>query len=63
MSGPHVVGYGWLIDYACVFVIDLDWLEGTRWTEEQITNLTHVAITSARARLYVPHVFGLALAK
>lgn len=40
-------------DYACVFVIGLDWLEGTRWTEEQIRNLTYVAITRARERLYI----------
>jgi superfamily I DNA and RNA helicase len=38
-------------DYACVFVIGLDWLEGTRWTEEQIRNLTCLAII--RARLYI----------
>jgi hypothetical protein len=57
------VGYGWLIDYACVFVIGLDWLEYTRWTEKQIRNLTYVAITMAWVRLYVPHVFGLALAQ
>jgi len=43
-------------DYACVFVIGLDWLEGTRCTEEQIRNLTYVAITRARARLYVPFI-------
>ncbi|PKN68521.1 MAG: hypothetical protein CVU54_14480 [Deltaproteobacteria bacterium HGW-Deltaproteobacteria-12] len=50
-------------DYACVFVIGLDWLDGTRWSEEQIRNLTYVAITRARERLYIPHVFNLALAK
>ncbi len=51
MSGPHVVGYGWLIDYACVFVIGLNWIEGKRWTEEQIRNITYVAITQARESL------------
>lgn len=50
-------------DYACVFVIGLDWLDGIRWTEEQIRNLTYVAITRARERLYIPHVFDLSLIK
>jgi len=40
-------------DYACAFVIGLDWLDGSRWTEEQIRNLTYVAITRARERLYM----------
>jgi len=48
-------------DYACVFVIGLDWLDGARWTEEQIRNLTYVAITRARERLYIPHVFSMTL--
>ncbi|MBP7233070.1 MAG: AAA family ATPase [Syntrophaceae bacterium] len=48
-------------DYACVFVIGLDWLQGDRWTEEQIKNLTYVAITRARERLYIPHIHDLTL--
>jgi len=28
-------------------------LDGTRWTEEQIRNLTYVAIKRARERLYI----------
>lgn len=32
---------------------------GKRWTEEQIRNLTYVAITRARERLCIPHVFDL----
>lgn len=47
-------------DYACVFVIGLDWLQGDRWTEEQIRNLTYVAITRARERLFIPHISLLA---
>jgi len=43
-------------DYACVFVIGLDWLEGARWTAEQVKNLTYVAITRARERLYLLNV-------
>ncbi len=42
-----------LVDYACAFVIGLDWLDGARWTEEQIRNLPYVAITRARERLYM----------
>jgi len=48
-------------DYACVFVIGLDWLQGDRWTEEQVQNLTYVAITRARERLYIPHIHDLTL--
>lgn len=43
-------------DYACVFVIGLDWLDGTRWNAEQIKNLTYVAVTRARERLYISMV-------
>lgn len=43
-------------DYACVFLIGLDWLEaGKRWTEEQIRKLAYVATTRARERLFVPY--------
>lgn len=42
-------------DYACVFLIGLDWLEaGKRWSEEQIRKMTYVAVTRARERLFVP---------
>jgi ATP-dependent exoDNAse (exonuclease V) beta subunit len=40
-------------DYACVFVVGLDWLDQTRWTAEQIRRLTYVAITRARERLFI----------
>ena len=40
-------------DYACVFVVGLDWLDQTRWTAEQIRRLSYVAITRARERLFV----------
>ncbi len=43
-------------DYTCVFLIGLDMLEpGEIWSEEQLVNLTYVAITRARYRLYVPY--------
>lgn len=50
-------------DYACVFVIGLDWLDKKRWSDEQIRNLTYVAITRARERLYIPHIADLVLKK
>ncbi|HPC33227.1 MAG TPA: 3'-5' exonuclease [Syntrophales bacterium] len=43
-------------DYACVFVLGLDWLTpGKRWTEEQIRKLAYVAATRARERLFIPY--------
>jgi len=50
-------------DYACVFVIGLDWFGGQRWTEEQVTNLTYVAITRARERLFIPYMLQTNLMK
>ncbi len=38
------------------FVIGLDLLGQSRWTEEQINCLAYVAITRARFRLYIPHL-------
>ncbi|MEA2114799.1 MAG: 3'-5' exonuclease, partial [Thermodesulfobacteriota bacterium] len=43
-------------DYAAVFVVGLDLLDQSRWTEEQINRLTYVAITRARFRLYLPYI-------
>jgi len=43
-------------DYACVFVLGLDWLvPGNRWSEEQIRKLAYVAVTRAREQLYIPY--------
>jgi len=43
-------------DYACVFVLGIDWLApGHRWTEEQIRKLAYVAVTRARERLFIPY--------
>jgi superfamily I DNA/RNA helicase len=43
-------------DYACVFILGMDWLEaGSRWTEEQIRKLAYVAVTRARERLFIPY--------
>jgi len=43
-------------DYACVFVLGIDWLvPGHRWTEEQIRKLAYVAVTRAREQLFIPY--------
>ena len=43
-------------DYACVFVLGLDWLvPGIRWTVEQIRKLAYVAVTRGRERLIIPY--------
>lgn len=41
------------LDYAHVFIVGLDLLDESRWTEEQIRNLTYVAITRARYQLFL----------
>ena len=50
-------------DYACVFVIGLDWLDETRWTAGQAKKLTCVAITRARARLFISHIYATDICK
>jgi len=45
-------------DYACVFLLGLDWLAPGRWTEEQIRRLAYVAVTRARERLFIPYCSG-----
>jgi superfamily I DNA and RNA helicase len=42
-------------DYACVFLLGLDWMEPGRWTEEQIHKLAYVAVTRAREQLFIPY--------
>ena len=42
-------------DYACVFLLGLDWMVTGRWTEEQINNLAYVAVTRAREKLFIPY--------
>ena len=45
-------------DYACVFLLGLDWLAPGRWTEEQIRRLAYVAVTRAREKLFIPYCSG-----
>jgi superfamily I DNA/RNA helicase len=44
------------LDFACVFLIGLDSLEPDGWSQQQLRNLTYVAITRARHQLYIPYV-------
>jgi superfamily I DNA and RNA helicase len=44
------------LDYACVFLLSLDYLETKSWSQSQIEKLTYVAITRARYQLFVPYV-------
>ena len=44
------------LDYACVFLVGLDSLEADGWSDQQLRNLTYVAITRARHRLFIPYV-------
>ncbi len=44
------------LDFSCVLLIGLDYLEPKGWTEEQIQNLVYVGITRARYQLFIPYV-------
>jgi superfamily I DNA/RNA helicase len=44
------------LDYACVFLLGLDFMAPKLWTEEQIHRLVYVAITRARYQLIIPYV-------
>jgi len=44
------------LDYACLFLLGLDALDGSRWTEEQIIRLIYVAMTRARYWLFIPYI-------
>jgi len=44
------------LDFSCVFLIRLDYLERKDWTEEQVKNLVYVGITRARYQLYIPFI-------
>ena len=43
-------------DYACVFIIGLDLMEENGWSQDQIINMTYVAITRARYQLFIPFI-------
>ena len=51
------------LDYSCVFLLGLDYLEGERWSEDQINRLTYVAITRARYQLFIPYIHRSSLIK
>ncbi|MFC1812866.1 DEAD/DEAH box helicase [Thermodesulfobacteriota bacterium] len=50
-------------DFSHVFLLGLDYLEGKRWSEDQINRLTYVAITRARYQLFIPYIHQNALIK
>jgi len=50
-------------DYACAFVIGLDFFNEDRWVEEQIHKMTYVALTRARRWLFIPYINENALIK
>ena len=44
------------LDFSCVFLIGLEFLEPKGWTEEQFNNLVYVGMTRARTQLYIPYI-------
>ena len=44
------------LDYACVVLLGLDFMDDDKLTEEHLRNLVHVGITRARYRLFIPFV-------
>ena len=44
------------LDFVCVFLLGLDFLDPKRWSAEQIDSLVYVGITRARYRLFVPYI-------
>ncbi|MFC1817479.1 3'-5' exonuclease [Thermodesulfobacteriota bacterium] len=44
------------LDYSCVFLVGLDLLDDSKWSEEQIHKMTYVAITRARYQLFIPYI-------
>ena len=51
------------LDYSCVFLLGLDYLDDKRWSEDQINRLTYVAITRARYQLFIPYIYESSLIK
>jgi len=44
------------LDYSCVFLVGLDCLDSKKWPEDQIENLTYVAMTRARYQLFISFI-------
>jgi len=44
------------MDFSCVFLLSLDYLEPKGWTDEQINKLVYVGLTRARYQLYIPYI-------
>ncbi len=45
------------LDFSCVFLLGLDYLEHQKWTVDQIEKLIYVAITRARYQLFIPYIY------
>ena len=44
------------LDFSCVFLVGLDFLESGKMSLDQMKNLTYVGITRARYRLFIPYL-------
>ena len=44
------------LDFSCVFLVGLDFLEPEKMSWDQMKNLTYVGITRARHRLFIPYL-------
>lgn len=44
------------LDFSCVFLVGLDFLEPGKMSWDQMKNLTYVGITRARYRLFIPYL-------
>jgi superfamily I DNA/RNA helicase len=44
------------LDFSCVFMIGLDYLEPKGSTEDQVNNLVYVGMTRARYQLFIPYI-------
>jgi len=51
------------LDYSCVFLLGLDFLDSGRWTKGQIDRLTYVGATRARYHLFIPYINDTPLIK
>jgi superfamily I DNA/RNA helicase len=44
------------LDFSCVFLVGLDFLESGKMSLDQMKNLTYVGVTRARYRLFIPYL-------
>ena len=63
ISRPQWLTNHYVILFAGIFLLGLDFLEPRKWSEDQLERLTYVAITRARYQLFIPYVNQSALVK